>query len=165
LAGEGGVWWHGISGGRALTVAVDKLDGAIQRLVDEKGSLPEEAAPAFLGALDGYLNAAYRSLKNRRDGRRLASLMDAAESIPPLLVFVFAVHRRLRPYNKYLQWEMESWPLAELPWSTAHFLRLLERVVADGIAAQRAVFAGVQPMAVKAGLQEVLGTGATAWRS
>jgi hypothetical protein len=139
-----------------LTVAVDKLGGEIQRLVDEKGCLPEGAARQWLGALDGYINAAFRSLKNHRDGRGLAARLDAAESIPPLLTFVFALHRRLRPYNKYLRWELETWPLAELPWSASEFLSLLERVVAGDVAAQREVFAGVRPMAMAAGLQASL---------
>jgi hypothetical protein len=35
------------------------------------------------------------------------------ESLPWLLETVFALHGRLRPYNKYLQWELENFPLPE----------------------------------------------------
>jgi len=139
-----------------LTVSVDKLGGVIQRLVDEKGSLPEAAARARLGYLDGYINSAYRSLKNARDGRQLAALLDAVESIAPLLTWIFAVHLRLRPYNKYLRWELEHWPLADLPWGTDEFLDLLGGTAAGDLVAQKAMFAGVRTMAVRRGLEGVL---------
>jgi predicted nucleotidyltransferase len=64
--------------------------------------------------LDGYVNMLYRSLKNARVGLELASLLDAQESIPWFLEFVFAVHGRLRPYNKWLEWELET---HLLPWN------------------------------------------------
>ena len=35
-----------------------------------------------------------------------------------LLETVFAMYGRLRPYNKYLQWELDTAPLPE-PWNTA----------------------------------------------
>jgi hypothetical protein len=31
---------------------------------------------------------------------------------------VFALHGRLRPYNKYLAWELENFPLPQ-PWNDA----------------------------------------------
>jgi hypothetical protein len=40
------------------------------------------------------------------------------ESLPWLLETVFALHGRLRPYNKYLRWELESFPLPD-PWTDA----------------------------------------------
>ena len=58
------------------------------------------------------MNMLYRSLKNARVGLELASLLDAQESIPWFLEFVFTVHGRLRPYNKWLEWELEQHPLA-----------------------------------------------------
>lgn len=61
--------------------------------------------------LDGYINSYYRSAKNARVGLELASLLDAQESIPSWLQFVFNVHGRIRPYNKWLEWELERHPL------------------------------------------------------
>jgi predicted nucleotidyltransferase len=61
--------------------------------------------------LDGYINMLYRSLKNARVGLELASLLDAQESIPWHLQFVFNVHGRVRPYNKWLEWELRENPL------------------------------------------------------
>jgi hypothetical protein len=63
------------------------------------------------GPLDGYVNSYYRSAKNARVGLGLASLLDAQESLPWFLEFLFAIHRRVRPYNKWLQWELDEHPL------------------------------------------------------
>jgi hypothetical protein len=139
-----------------LRATIDKLDGGIQRIIDEKGSLPAEVARHRLpGTLDGYINAVYRSLKNHRDGRELAARLDAAESIPLLLAVAFMLHARLRPYNKYLEWELTSWPLAELPWTTAEFLALLAPASLGEPSAQRAIFRGLRRVASQHGLGAV----------
>jgi hypothetical protein len=39
------------------------------------------------------------------------ALLDAQESIPHYLDFVFVVHGRMRPYNKWLEWELREHPL------------------------------------------------------
>jgi predicted nucleotidyltransferase len=92
--------------------------------------------------LDGYVNMLYRSLKNARVGLELASLLDAQESIPWFLEFVFAVHGRLRPYNKWLAWELETHPL---PWND---LPRLERIARTGdLEEQRALFCEVEAIA------------------
>ncbi|HEU5216110.1 MAG TPA: nucleotidyltransferase domain-containing protein [Gaiellaceae bacterium] len=61
--------------------------------------------------LDAYVNSYYRSAKNARHDLALGSLLDALESIPHYLEFVFALHGRLRPYNKWLEWELREHPL------------------------------------------------------
>lgn len=61
--------------------------------------------------LDGYVNSYYRSAKSARAGLELAALLDAQESIPHYLDFVFAAHGRVRPYNKWLEWELREHPL------------------------------------------------------
>jgi predicted nucleotidyltransferase len=92
--------------------------------------------------LDGYVNFYYRSLKNARIGLELASLLDAQESIPWFLEFVFTVHGRLRPYNKWLAWELEQHPL---PWSD---LPRLERIARTGdLAEQAALFRSAETLA------------------
>lgn len=92
--------------------------------------------------LDGYANMLYRSLKNARVGLELASLLDAQESIPWFLEFVFAVHGRLRPYNKWLEWELEQHPL---PWND---LPRLARIARTGdIAEQQALFREAEALA------------------
>jgi hypothetical protein len=60
--------------------------------------------------LDGYLNLAYRALKNHRDGRLLEARLDAGESVSWLLNVMFTLAGWLRPYNKYLPWELRTHP-------------------------------------------------------
>ncbi len=101
--------------------------------------------------LDGYLNMVYRSLKNARLGLELASLLDAQESIPWFLEFVFAVHSRLLPYNKWLAWELEEHPL---PWDD---LPRLERIARTGaLADQQALFRDAEGLARQHGHGRVI---------
>ena len=78
---------------------------------------PEEADGVLIehDRLDGWVNFAYRALKNDRDGRPLEARLDAAESVPWLLDVVFAIAGRVRPYNKYLPWELRTHPLDGWP--------------------------------------------------
>jgi hypothetical protein len=91
--------------------------------------------------LDGYVNFAYRALKNHRDGRLLEARLDASESLPWLLDVVFTLAGRLRPYNKYLPWELREHPLAVPEWSAEAFLPEIERMLAGDDAALRRTFA------------------------
>jgi len=103
--------------------------------------------------LDAYVNSYYRSAKNARLGLDLASLLDAQESIPSFLEFVFAVHGRLRPFNKWLAWELEQHPL---PWND---LARLERIAHTGdITEQQALFRDAESLARSHGLGTVIDT-------
>jgi Nucleotidyltransferase domain len=93
--------------------------------------------------LDGYVNFAYRALKNHRDGRHLETRLDAAESVDWLLHVVFTLAGRLRPYNKYLPWELRTHPLAVPEWSAETLLPELERMLDGDAAALRRTFAVV----------------------
>jgi nucleotidyltransferase-like protein len=97
--------------------------------------------------LDGYVNLYYRSAKNARLGLELATLLDAQESIPWYLQFVFAVHGRVRPYNKWLEWELREHPLpSEVDLSR------LERIMRTGdLAEQQALFRETETLARKLG--------------
>jgi len=108
--------------------------------------------PASAGEpLDGYVNLYYRSAKNARAGLALASLLDAQESVGWFLEFVFAVHGRLRPYNKWLEWELEHHPL---PWSD---LPRLERIARTGdLGEQQALFRDAEALARSNGLGAVI---------
>ena len=122
------------TGGR-ITAAVRRLaavDDAEQRaiLIDHD-------------RLDGWVNFAYRSLKSGRDGRPFEARLDAVESVAWLLDVVFTLAGRVRPYNKYLAWELREHPLAVPEWSSAAFLPELERILAGDPAALRRTFAVV----------------------
>jgi hypothetical protein len=99
-----------------LNALVDKT-GEAQRLIDAKARIPAgEIAGVIHAALDHALNQAYRALKCLRDGDAGASRLEAAEGVNPFFDAVFALHDgRLRPYYKYLRWELETWPLTQLP--------------------------------------------------
>ena len=100
--------------------------------------------PATAGRpLDAYVNSYYRSAKNARVGLELASLLDAQESIPWYLEFVFAVHGRVRPYNKWLEWELREHPL-----SFDLDLGRLERIARTGaLDEQQALFRETEALA------------------
>jgi len=105
--------------------------------------------------LDGYVNMMYRSLKNARIGLDLASLLDAQESIPWFLEFLFAVHGRVRPYNKWLAWELEEHPLP-IP-SSSLLLRRLEVIARTGdVGEQCALFRDAEALARAKGLGSVI---------
>ncbi len=110
--------------------------------------------PAGAGEpLDGYVNSYYRSAKNARVGLELASLLDAQESIRWFLEFVFAVHGRLRPYNKWLAWELENHPL---PWNN---LPRLERIARTAdLVEQQALFRDAESLARSHGSRRQLST-------
>ena len=126
---------------------LDKTGEVATALRDAVRVDPQSAAEP----LDGYVNMLYRSLKNARIGLELASLLDAQESIPWFLEFVFAAHGRLRPYNKWLAWELETHPL---PWND---LPRLERIARTGdLGEQRALFREVEAMARAQGHARVI---------
>ncbi|MFJ5776413.1 hypothetical protein [Streptomyces sp. NPDC093094] len=137
-------------------VVLDRLDGGIARIVADKARL--DADEAFRDAgdrLDAYANSLYRSVKNHRDGRHLAARLDAADSVRFLLELLFALDRRPRPYNKYLEWELRRHPLPG--WDTDMLLRAVDRVSATGdVALQRRLFALVEAAARDAGQGGVL---------
>ncbi|MFD3498115.1 hypothetical protein ACFWWT_35505 [Streptomyces sp. NPDC058676] len=135
---------------RALIV-LDRLDGGIAQIL--AGTAQLDADEAFRQAgqwLDAYANSLYRSLKNDRDGHPLAARLDAADSIRFLLELLFTLDRRPRPYNKYLQWELDRFPLPG--WDTGVLLDAAGRVSQTGDAStQRHLFTQVEAVARRAG--------------
>jgi predicted nucleotidyltransferase len=119
-----------------LEALVDKT-GRAQPLIDAKARVPAGAVAPFVRAsLDHALNQTYRALKCRRDGDLVASRLEAAEAVAPFLDAAFAIHdRRLRPYYKYLAWELETWPLSKLSLDGAALLDRLQAVLDTSAAA------------------------------
>ncbi|MEU6275634.1 hypothetical protein ABZ871_24940 [Streptomyces populi] len=137
-------------------VVLDRLDGTITRILADKARL--DAGEAFREAdewLDAYANSLYRSVKNARDGHALAARLDAADSVRFLLESLFALDRRPRPYNKYLEWELARFPLPG--WDTGRLLDTVGLVSATGdVPTQRRLFARVETVARQAGHGAVL---------
>ncbi|TDC74352.1 hypothetical protein E1283_16025 [Streptomyces hainanensis] len=156
LPGSGSEWnRYAFVGAR---VVHDTPEGLIAELVARKTTLtPEEADSLAAGHLDAFVNSAYRALKNHRDGHPLAGHLDAAEAAPPLLTHVFALERRVRPYNKYLAWELAQRPLAAPAWREDRLSGLLGELVAHGRPdTLRRLFTDVEPLARAAGHGPVL---------
>lgn len=136
-----------------VTPLIDRLDGEVARLAAEKASRdPDNARPL----LDGYINSCYRAAKNQRDGRRFEAHLDAAESIGWLVDFLFAACGRVRPYNKWLVWELRTQPLPE-PWSEDRLVPALAAVLQSGdLRAQRELFRDVERFARSRSYGDVL---------
>jgi len=136
-----------------LTPLIDRLDGEIARLAEEKARRdPDTAAPL----LDAYINSYYRAAKNQRDGRPLEAHLDAAESIAWLLDFLFAACGRVRPYNKWLAWELRTHPLPK-PWSEDRLVPAVAAVLWSGdLRAQQELFRDVERFARSRGCRDVV---------
>ena len=129
-------------------VVLDKTGGELARVVAELESLPSGSRDAIVReALDDYINQTYRSL---RYGTRL----DAVEAIPPAVRTIFALENRVRPYNKYLEWELRHHPLDG--WSADELLPLLDRVLTGEPRAQHELFNLIEPVARAAGFGDVV---------
>jgi hypothetical protein len=130
-------------------VLLDRLDGGIARIVAAKNQI-DDATQQAADWLDAYANSLYRSVKNARDGHALASRLDAADSVRFLLELLFTLDCRPRPYNKYLEWELERFPLPG--WETATLLAAIGQISSNGdVDRQRHLFAQVEAVSRKAG--------------
>jgi predicted nucleotidyltransferase len=139
-------------------IVQDTPDGLIARLVARKAVLAAAEAPELAAAtLDAFTNSGYRALKNRRDGRLTEARLDAAEGVPFLLAHLFAMERRVRPFNKYLGWELERHPLSSPSWRAGRLLPLLAQLLGPGWPpVLRGLFAEVERAARAAGHGPVL---------
>jgi hypothetical protein len=132
---------HGAIGSRSewaryqhahVDVRVDKTVGLLARVLADKELIPSEQRDEVIhDALGGFVNATYRSL---RYGTRL----DATESIPYALRAIFALAGRVRPFNKYLDWELRNHPLPG--WQAETLLPLIAGVLDRDQASQRELF-------------------------
>lgn len=107
-------------------------------------------------ALDGYVNATYRSLRYRMVGVEDGARLDGAESIPPLLTALFALDGRVRPFNKYLARELRERPLGDPAWDADLLPRRLMSVLEGDVEEQRALFRDVDRVARAHGFGDVV---------
>ncbi len=139
-----------------VRLLLDK-EGDIARVLESKRHLPPDARGAVArAAIDGYINSTFRSLRNRLLGLETAARLDAAESVPLLLTAIFALEGRVRPYNKYLEWELGEHPLAEGAWSAERLIPRLNGVL-DAVSEDlHALFRDVERVAREHGLDDVI---------
>ncbi|MHB1242792.1 MAG: hypothetical protein ACYC1P_05260 [Gaiellaceae bacterium] len=133
-------------------------DGELAELLAVKARLGEEEARDLAdSALDGYVNSYYRSARNGANDLQLEARLDAAESVPPLLTTLFALERRVRPFNKFLGWELGLEPLPGEAWGIDVLLPRLQRILGSGaLAEQQALFRDVEALARGRGLGHVI---------
>jgi hypothetical protein len=137
-------WWYRWSFAWA-PAPLDRTGGRLAAALHRQATVTTGEAQAILlehDRLDGWLNYAYRALKNDRDGRALERRLDAAESMPWLLDVIFSLEGRVRPYHKYLPWELKQHPLSR--WPTEELLGLLTATLDGDPSAIRATFGHIE---------------------
>jgi hypothetical protein len=125
----------------------DATGGRIAGAVRRQATITDAEARQILleaNRLDGFVNLAYRALKSHRDGRAWEARLDCAEVIPWLLDVVFTLHGRVRPYNKYLAWELREHPLPGTEWDAAPFTSRLEALLDGSEIAMCELFGAVE---------------------
>lgn len=137
-------WWYRWS--FAWTpVLLDRTDGRLEEFLRRQATVSDSEAEEILVAhdrLDGWINYAYRALKSDRDGRPIERRLDAAESVPWLLDTIFTLAGRVRPYHKYLPWELREHPLPD--WEADELLDFLNATLDGDPAAIRKTFTRVE---------------------
>jgi hypothetical protein len=139
-------WWFRWSFAWA-PVLFDRTEGRLASALRRQATVTADEAESILVEhvrLDGWLNYAYRALKNHRDGRLLECRLDAAESMPWLLDVIFTLEERVRPYHKYLPWELRRHPLAH--WHVEELLALLTATLDGDPSAIRATFERIETL-------------------
>jgi predicted nucleotidyltransferase len=152
VAGDFGTpsaWSRPIYG--AVDLLLDKT-AEVAAILDAKRLVQPEARLTMLReSLDAYINSTYRSLRYRLVGAGAGVLFDAAAAVSPLLDFLFALDGRVRPWNKYLEGEVQEQPL---PGGIT--IDLLLQVLAGDVEAQHGVFRDVERLAREHGLADVV---------
>lgn len=140
-----------------VNALVDK-NGNIQKIIDEKAKIPENIYKKFIEkSLDGYINYVFRSLKCIRDRDLLAARLEASYSIPFFFDVIFALHeRRIRPYYKYLKWEMEKFSLKKLPMGAENILKRIKNILDDAdLQSQQELLEMIENILINEGFEHV----------
>ncbi|MEV0717080.1 nucleotidyltransferase domain-containing protein [Asanoa sp. NPDC050611] len=134
---------------RDAVVLLDRLDGRIAELVRAQGTLAPSEVDGFVREhLDGYVNFVYRAAKSRRDGHADLARLDEIEAASWFLWTLFALYGRVRPYNKYLRWELARYPLPD-PWTA-------DRLIGAMTDQPSALFGDLERLARDRGYDDVL---------
>jgi hypothetical protein len=138
-----------------VSVLVDKT-GQLQRLVDDKGFVPEEhRLPVVRAALGAYTNSLYRPLKCLGNGNRLGARLEAVDAIAHALTVIFALEGRHRPYYGYLERELAIRPLETFPLAAGELLAAIDTILDSADAAtQQRLLGIVEPLGRQVGCDE-----------
>jgi predicted nucleotidyltransferase len=131
-----------------VKILVDKSDGELEKLLQEKGYIPPEKLPKFIDRwIDGYVNGVFRSVKCIRNNNTFGAHLEAVNSMLDLLTLVFAMNGRHRPFLGYVQKELETYPVEHLPWSPSEFVQKIQHVLeAADLKTQQELLKGMEKM-------------------
>lgn len=137
-------------------VLVDKTK-KVQKIINEKSKIPKHKIKGFITqSLDHYINQVFRSFKCYRDKQPLAAHLEGIESVPPLLDAIFALEGKVKPYYKYLRWELKEHSLKKLLWDYKVFLNKVQRITTRGdIKTQKEIFRQMEKIFSRAGYKSV----------
>jgi hypothetical protein len=140
-----------------VTALIDKCNGEIQRLIDERGRIPAEQRNAWIsGRLGGYINSLYRSLRCIHKGNMRGARLEAHDSIGFLLDVIFGYENRHRPFYGYLERELRVYPLTSIALSADQLLAKIDAIAANADrATQQELLAMVDSLLRPAGFGEV----------
>lgn len=139
-------WWdrYRIARGRIL---MDRTDGDFEHDLRSWGQLTgDEQLDALDYYLDPYVTYSLRSLHEFQAGETRVAHLDALEALPWALRLIFALHGRVRPTNRYLEWELTHHPLDGPEWAADWLLGACDDLRRTGSPqAQRELFARIEP--------------------
>jgi hypothetical protein len=138
-----------------VTTSYDSLEGGIADIAARKEFLGEDAADRVArAALDAFVNQCVRASKDRRDGNDDAAVLDSAEAVSAALEAIFALDGRVRPYNRYLAWELERHPLELFPGIDV--VDVVKRLASADAQAASELFRLLERVARSAGIGDVI---------
>ena len=133
-------------------IEIDKTKGEIAQIVSMLETVSADEQKFLIDHnLGEYITHVYRSMKSYEAGDNVASALDAAESVKYLLTTLFALGNRVRPYNKYVFWELSHYPLVELPWNVEECMDILKAILQNDMQAQQKIYAVVENLARQKG--------------
>ena len=145
---------------RHAQVLVDKLDGEIER--DRRQQASAARGCRSLRSPRRHSTPTSTAPIGRSKAHRLGEVigahLDAADAASHLLDALFALRGRVRPWSKYLRWELELEPLAEGPrWRADVFLERLESLLHEPSPAhQQQLFRDIEEVARSSGHGSVM---------
>ncbi len=136
-----------------VKILVDKTGGELEKIVHEKGHIPQEKLDKFIDWwIDGYVNGVYRSVKCIRNGNLFGAHIEAANSMLDLLTLVFAMNGRHRPFLGYAEKELKAYPLERLPWSSGEFVAKMKKVLETAdLKTQQELLSGIEKLSREMG--------------
>jgi hypothetical protein len=140
-----------------LSALVDKTGGEIQKLIKEKGLIPENQQAEFINnSLNAYINCFYRSVRSYQKQEAVGIRLEAAASIQYLLNALFALHGRVAPFADYLVSELKARPLEKFSWSVKKILEVLLKILNTGdLETQQELFKAVEKVFRSSGYGKV----------